>query len=104
MLQQDRPDDYVIATGQSHSVQEFLEAVFHYVELDWRQYVSCDPYYYRAAEVDHLLGDASKARKVLGWTPRTDFAGLVGIMTEHDLQLAKREAHAERFESQTKGV
>lgn len=97
MLQQEKPDDYVIATGESHSVQEFLDAVFDVLELDWRDYVSTDPYYYRAAEVDYLMGDPSKAQRVLGWSPRISFEELVRRMTEHDLELAEREAHAERF-------
>ena len=97
MLQQDKADDYVIATGESHSVREFLDAVFSLLELDWHDYVTTDPYYYRAAEVDYLLGDASKARRVLGWTPQTSFEELVRTMTEHDLELAEREAHAQRF-------
>ena len=97
MLQQDKPDDYVIATGESRSVQEFLDAVFGLLELDWHDYATTDAYYYRASEVDYLMGDASKARKALSWAPRTSFKELVRIMTEHDLYLAEREAHAERF-------
>jgi GDPmannose 4,6-dehydratase len=97
ILQQEKADDYVVATGDSHSVSEFLDAVFGLLDLDWREYVSTDPYYFRAAEVDHLMGDAEKAREVLGWVPKTTFEDLVKIMTEHDLELAEREAHAERF-------
>ena len=67
MLQQDQPDDYVIATGETHSVREFLDEVFGYLNLDWKKYVEVDPRYFRPAEVDLLLGDAAKARKVLGW-------------------------------------
>lgn len=92
MLQQDAPDDYVIATGEAHSVREFLEAAFTYVGLDWRDYVEIDPRYFRPAEVDHLLGDASKARERLGWRPRVSFSELVARMVDHDLELARREA------------
>ena len=94
MLQQDKPDDYVVATGEAHSVREFLDEVFGHLELDWNDYVEIDPYYYRAAEVDYLQGDASKARKALGWEPRISFAELARLMTDQDLELAKREAHA----------
>ena len=97
MLQQDKPDDYVIATGKSYSVRDFLTAVFEQLDLDWREYVEIDSYYCRPAEVDHLLGDASKVKAKLGWTPMTDFKELVQIMTEHDLELAEREAHASKF-------
>ncbi|OYT70850.1 MAG: GDP-mannose 4,6-dehydratase [Chloracidobacterium sp. CP2_5A] len=92
MLQQESPDDYVIATGEAHSVREFLEAAFARVALDWRDYVEIDPRYFRPAEVDHLLGDASKARERLGWQPRVSFAALVARMVDHDLELARREA------------
>ncbi len=92
MLQQDAPDDYVIATGEAHSVREFLEAAFARVGLDWRDYVEIDPRYFRPAEVDHLLGDASKARQRLGWLPRVSFSALVARMVDHDLELARREA------------
>jgi GDPmannose 4,6-dehydratase len=85
MLQQDRGDDYVIATGETHSVQEFLEAAFSFAKLDWKQYVKIDPRYYRPAEVDLLIGDASKAKKILGWQPRTTFADLVRIMVQADV-------------------
>jgi GDPmannose 4,6-dehydratase len=92
MLQQDAPDDYVIATGQSYSVREFLEAAFGCLDLDWREYVEIDPRYFRPAEVDYLLGDATKARARLNWTPKVSFRDLVRMMTEHDLQLARQEA------------
>jgi GDPmannose 4,6-dehydratase len=92
MLQHDQPDDYVVATGEAHSVREFVEAAFAHVALDWRDYVEIDPRYYRPAEVDHLLGDASKARRVLGWEPRIVFTELVRMMVEHDLAYAAREA------------
>ncbi|GBD02326.1 GDP-mannose 4,6-dehydratase [bacterium HR18] len=91
MLQQDEPDDYVIATGESHSVREFLELAFGMLDLDWRKYVEIDPRYFRPTEVDHLLGDASKAREKLGWRPRVCFEELVRMMVEHDLELARQE-------------
>jgi GDPmannose 4,6-dehydratase len=97
MLQDDKPDDYVVATGEAHSVREFVEAVFGLLGLDWHDFVTTDPYYYRAAEVDYLMGDASKARRQLGWAPRIGFRDLVRLMTEHDLDLAEREAHAQTF-------
>ncbi len=92
MLQQATPDDYVIATGEAHSVREFLEAAFAHVELDWQDYVEIDPRYFRPTEVDHLLGDASKARQHLGWQPQVSFPALVARMVDHDLELARREA------------
>ena len=91
MLQADEPDDYVIATGETHSVREFLTEAFGYLDLDWEQYVETDPRYYRPAEVDLLLGDASKARRVLGWEPKITFKQLVRIMVDHDLELARLE-------------
>ena len=92
MLQQDVPDDYVIATGETHSVRDFLDEVGSVLELDWTPYVGVDPRYYRPAEVDILQGDASKARRVLGWAPKTTFRDLVRVMVEADLELAEREA------------
>ncbi|MCS7030807.1 MAG: GDP-mannose 4,6-dehydratase [Gloeomargarita sp. SKYG116] len=91
MLQQDEPDDYVIATGEAHSVQEFLETAFGLVGLDWRDYVKIDPRYFRPTEVDYLLGDATKARQKLNWQPRYTFNDLVRLMVEHDLELARQE-------------
>ena len=91
MLQQEKPDDYVIATGESHSVEEFLTEVFGLLDLDWREHVEVDPRYFRPAEVDILEGDASKARKVLGWKPNVGFKELARLMTEADLKLARRE-------------
>jgi GDPmannose 4,6-dehydratase len=91
MLQQDEPEDYVIATGESHSVREFLDEVFGYLDLDWHQYVRIDPRYLRPSEVDLLLGDASKARRILGWAPVIGFRELAGIMTDADLESAQRE-------------
>jgi GDPmannose 4,6-dehydratase len=92
MLQQDQPDDYVVATNETHSVQEFCEAVFGYLDLDWKQYVKHDPRYERPAEVDLLIGDPAKARRQLGWEPKVRFHELVKIMVEHDLALARQEA------------
>jgi GDPmannose 4,6-dehydratase len=97
MLQTENPQDYVIATGESHSVKEFLDAVFSYLNMDWHDHVNVDPYYFRPTEVDFLLGDSSKAQKELGWKPKTDFNSLVKIMTEYDLEMAEREAHAKKF-------
>jgi GDPmannose 4,6-dehydratase len=91
MLQQDKPDDYVISTGETHSVQEFLERVFDQLKLDWHKYIEVDPRYLRPAEVDLLQGDSSKARRLLGWQPRVSFDGLVAMMVESDLELAERE-------------
>lgn len=85
MLQQETPDDYVIATGETHSVQEFVEEAFGYLNLDWRDHVVQDPKYYRPAEVDLLVGDPSKAGKQLGWEPTVDFRGLVRLMVDADL-------------------
>jgi len=91
MLQQDKPDDYVIATGKTHSIREFLNLAFAQVELDWNQYVEIDPRYLRPAEVDLLLGDASKARKVLDWKPKVSFEELVSMMIKADRELARQE-------------
>ena len=91
MLQQDAPDDFVIATGQTRSVREFLQAVFARLDMDWHKYVVTDPRYLRPAEVDLLLGDPSKAKAKLGWEPRVLFQDLVEMMVEHDWRLAKEE-------------
>lgn len=91
MLQQDEPDDYVIATGECHSVREFLEETFSQLDLDWRDYVEIDPRYLRPTEVDHLQGDSTKARRKLGWKPKVDFRQLVKMMLQHDLDLARQE-------------
>lgn len=85
MLQQDAPDDYVIATGETHSVSEFVEAAFSSVGLDWHHHVEIDPKYYRPAEVDLLIGDASKAKRILGWQPATTFKDLVSLMVDADM-------------------
>ncbi|MCE0498040.1 MAG: GDP-mannose 4,6-dehydratase [Methylacidiphilales bacterium] len=87
MLQQDEGGDYVVATGETHSIREFLDAAFGFAELDWREYVKIDPRYYRTAEVDLLIGDASKAKRVLGWSPKTTFTELVRIMVRADQDL-----------------
>lgn len=92
MLQQPEPDDYVIATGVSHAIHEFLDEAFGHVGLDWRRYVDQDDRYLRPTEVDHLLGDAGKARRLLGWEPRVEFRGLVRMMVDHDLELARKES------------
>jgi GDPmannose 4,6-dehydratase len=89
MLQQDRPDDYVIATGEAHSVQEFVEVAFGHVGLDWQQHVGVDPRYLRPAEVDHLIGDPAKAKKDLGWEPSVDFRQLVTMMVDADIDRIK---------------
>ncbi|MEZ4867575.1 MAG: GDP-mannose 4,6-dehydratase [Caldilineaceae bacterium] len=85
MLQHDTPDDYVVATGETHSVEEFVDETFAYLDLDWRDYVVQDPRYYRPAEVDLLVGDPSKAGRILGWEPSVDFRGLVQLMVDADL-------------------
>ena len=92
MLQQDAPDDYVVATGETRAVQDFLDEAATCLDLDWKAHVEIDPRYFRPAEVDLLLGDASKARRVLGWEPRTSFPQLVRMMVESDMALAQREA------------
>lgn len=91
MLQQPEPDDFVIATGESYSVRDFLDEAASHLNLDWQQYVDIDPRYVRPTEVDHLLGDNSKARRVLGFKPRVSFKELVSMMVQHDLELAEQE-------------
>ncbi|HXF68632.1 MAG TPA: GDP-mannose 4,6-dehydratase [Thermoflexus sp.] len=91
MLQQDEPEDYVIATGETHSVREFVELAFDYLGLDWKKYVVVDPALYRPADVDLLVGDATKARTKLGWAPSVTFEQLVKIMVDADLELVKQE-------------
>jgi GDPmannose 4,6-dehydratase len=91
MLQQDNPDDYVVATNETHSVKEFCEETFGLLDMDFEEYVEYDKRYERPAEVELLIGDPSKAKKLLDWEPKTDFKGLVRIMVEADLQLAKKE-------------
>jgi GDPmannose 4,6-dehydratase len=101
MLQQDKPDDYVVATGETHSVRQFVEEAFGLLELDWRKYVEIDSRYVRPTEVGLLLGDYSKAKKDLGWTPRVSFKDLIRIMIHGDLELAKREAHLNNYKERT---
>jgi len=91
MLQQEKPDDFVIALGETHSVREFTEKVFQNLGMDYRDYVEIDPKYFRPTEVDVLLGDSSKARRLLGWEPKVSFDHLVDMMIDTDLELAKKE-------------
>lgn len=91
MLQADGPDDYVVATGETRSIKEFLDAVFKRLDMDWKEYVEVDPAYFRPSEVDLLLGDNGKIRKKLGWTPKTSFEKLVDLMVESDMKLAENE-------------
>jgi GDPmannose 4,6-dehydratase len=86
MLQQERPNDYVIATGHSHTVRDFMRLAFEHVGLDWNQYYRLDPRFARPADPENLLGDATRARQILGWQPRTTFAELARIMVDHDLK------------------
>ena len=97
MLQQDKPDDYVVATNETHSVQEFCEVAFGHLGLDWKKYVKHDTRYERPAEVELLIGNPAKAKKQLGWQPKVLFKDLVKIMVDHDLELAKREAQIARL-------
>src|SRR5262249_18665452 len=94
MLQQERPADYVVATGETHSVRQLLEVAFASLDLDYRDFVEFNPKYTRPSEVEVLLGDARKARTELGWKPEVDFRGLVKMMIESDLELARRERYA----------
>jgi GDPmannose 4,6-dehydratase len=96
MLQQDKPDDYVIATGESHSVRDFLDVCFGYLNLDWHDHVEISPSYFRPAEVEHLMGDASKAARELGWRPTVNFEQLIKIMVDADL----KELQANRTNNQ----
>jgi GDPmannose 4,6-dehydratase len=89
MLQQDKPDDYVVATHETHSIREFLDVAFGHAGLDWRKYVEIDPRYYRPAEVDILMGDYSKAKRQLGWEPKVRFADLAKLMVDADIKLLK---------------
>ena len=91
MLQQDKPDDFVIATGETHSVREFAQKVFEKLDLDYSKYVAVDPRYFRPTEVDVLLGDASKAKKVIGWVPKISFDELIDMMIATDMELAQKE-------------
>lgn len=102
MMQQPDPNDFVIATGESHSVREFAEIAFGYAGLDWRKYVEIDPSYFRPTEVDFLCGDASKARAQLGWRPKTRFADLVKLMVDADIRLLNEKLSGQ-FERQLSG-
>ena len=106
MLQQDAPDDYVVATGESHSVREFCEVAFATAGLDWQRYVELDPRYLRPTEVEALEGDPSKARAKLKWKPRVGFKELVEMMVRHDLELGRAEAAMKTagFESHARGI
>lgn len=97
MLQQDKPDDYVIATNETHTVREFVQEVFDYLDLDWQQYVKYSARYERPAEVDLLIGDPSKAKKQLGWQPKTTFRELARLMTDADMELANRELIVSKY-------
>ncbi|MEK6334515.1 MAG: GDP-mannose 4,6-dehydratase [Acidobacteriota bacterium] len=91
MMQAEQCGDYVIATGETHSVREFVERAFGYLDLEWQKYVEIDPWYYRPSEVDYLQGDSSKARRELGWEPKVGFEELVRLMVDHDMILARRD-------------
>jgi len=93
MMQLDEPDDFVVATGETHTVREFVQSAFDYAGLDWRKWVEIDPRYFRPTEVDTLLGDASKARRVLGWEPNVKFEQLVRIMVDADVQSLQDQLH-----------
>lgn len=101
MLQAETPEDYVIATGETHSVREFLEHAFGQVDLDWERFVELDPKYERPTEVDLLIGDPARAKRDLGWEARVKFAELVRIMVDADLEVARREAHGLTYEGAT---
>jgi len=91
MLQQEKPDDFVIATGETHSVRDFAEKVFAKLDLDYKKYVAVDPRYFRPTEVDVLLGDCSKAKKILGWQPKVTFDELIDMMIATDMEIARKE-------------
>lgn len=91
MLQKDAPDDYVIATGETHSIKEFVKLAFEMVDLDWKKYVKTDPKFFRPAEVDYLVGDYSKAKKMLGWKPKVRFKELVEMMVKADIERLKKQ-------------
>jgi len=98
MLQQEKPDDFVVATGETHSVREFLELAFSQLGMDYQDFVEFDPRYTRPSEVDVLLGDPTKAQRVLGWKAEVDFPSLVKMMIEHDLELARREKFSQGYQ------
>jgi GDPmannose 4,6-dehydratase len=104
MLQQDQADDYVIATGETHSVREFLDEVFGHLDLDWHRCVEIDPRYFRPTEVDLLLGDSGKARRTLKWEPKVGFRQLARMMTDADMETARREQVIEKHIRDSKGA
>jgi GDPmannose 4,6-dehydratase len=91
MMQHDKPDDWVLATGETHTVEEFVTTAFSYVDLDWKNFVKTNEKFYRPNEVNHLLGDPTKAKTILGWEPKVSFKELVELMVESDLNLANQE-------------
>jgi GDPmannose 4,6-dehydratase len=97
ILQQDQGDDFVLATGETHSVREFVEAAFSHVDLDWKEFVKHDPRYERPAEVDLLIGDLSKAKRILGWEPKVRFHELVHIMVDADMELLSHKTLREHL-------
>ena len=101
MMQTEQPDDYVVATGELHTVREFLDETFGFLDLDWHKYVETDARYLRPAEVELLLGDSSKARRELGWQPKVTFKQLVRLMTEHDLKLAQQELSVKQIQDKS---
>ena len=102
MLQQDEPDDYVVATGETHTVREFVELAFADAGIDdWERYVRVDKRFFRPAEVDLLVGDPAKAKRVLGWKPQVDFEALVAMMVEHDLEVEERRLEERQFRAST---
>ena len=103
MLQQEQADDYVIATGETHSIRDLLDEAFGYVGLDWKEHVDIDARYYRPAEVDLLIGDASKAKRKLGWEPKIRFKELVQLMMDADTAIAEEEAYANGFTTSKEG-
>ena len=104
MMQQDQPDDFVIATGETHTVREFLEVVFEHLNLDWKRYTKIDPKYYRPTEVDLLIGDASKAKKQLQWEPRVRFRELATMMVDADLEAERERLDGSKHYIQPKQV
>ena len=92
MLQQDKPDDFVLATGETQTIRQFLDYTFEHLDLDWSKFVEIDPRYFRPTEVNLLLGDATKAKEQLGWEPKTTCRELAQLMVEHDMELARNEA------------
>ena len=92
MLQQDQPEDFVLATGAAHTIRQFLDFAFGYLDLDWNDHVETDPHFLRPSEVNLLRGDASKAKQKLGWEAKTNCRELAELMVDYDLELAKNEA------------